>query len=269
MKHVSYRDRHNNHEFWYPAMNDLERYWRKEFDKTALLDIPDWDRSGWWFYDVIVSQQKFMFQQLKNLFRAKLVIADIGCGPGVYCQLLEDMGHQVVGIDYSYNTLVLAKAKFKKEPILFCQGNASGLPLKENFFDVALAMGILQIAQDPAQQIRQLYRILKLNGKVVITTPIQHSLWELPFWPFYCLLTCDGFPNSDTFQLKLVRERFILLPRPCDDPAGIINRYALKKLKKDMINAGFSNIKFRYSGGLPGIPRLTNSFIIHAIGTKK
>lgn len=38
-------------------------------------------------------------------------ILDLGCGPGLYCELLADHGHQVTGVDFSKRSLTYAKQR--------------------------------------------------------------------------------------------------------------------------------------------------------------
>jgi len=250
-------------------MKNIEKYWQGLYDELAVKDIPDWQRSCWWSYDTIVSQERFLKKHLPVISGNKLKIADIGSGPGYYCKMLSDMGHDVLGLDYSYETVRAAATKDYKYGVSLCQGDAGYLPLKDGSFDLALAFGILQISADPLRQLKELSRILKTGGQIILSTPVQHRLWELPFFPVYCLLACDGFPSVNGFKLKLIKRRATMQPRPSDDQSYIINRYPLKKLRADLINSGFSGIHIRYQGRGPHFPWLVNSFVVNAVAVKK
>ena len=250
-------------------MTDLEKRWKNRYDHLALKNIPDWQKSCWWNADTILAQQTFLLKQAKELFGKKLKIADIGCGPGYYCQLLSDMGHEVVGIDYSYNTLSLVKAKYPFPSILLSQADANHLPLASETFDLVLGLGILLSAEYPVRLLGEFYRILKTEGSVIISTPVQQNIWELPFYPLYCLRICDGFPSADSFPVKLIKRRQTLQPRPADDPDIIMKRYRVDILKKDMAGLGFSGIKLRFPGRLSVFPHLVNSFVMNVSAVKK
>jgi len=198
-----------------------------------------------------------------------LKVLDVGCGPGYYCKLLSDLGHEVVGVDYSLKTIMAALDKKIGKGVSFIQGDASHLPLKKDSYDLILAMGVLQIAVDPLRQLNEFSRLLKVGGQIILSTPVQHRLWELPFFPMYCLLACDGFPSVNGFKLKLIKRRATMQPRTFDDQSYIINRYPLKKLRTDLINCGFSGIDIRYQGRLPHFPWLVNSFVVNAAAVKK
>ncbi|MBI5806435.1 class I SAM-dependent methyltransferase [candidate division TA06 bacterium] len=247
----------------------MEDLWKRRYDYLALKNIPDWQKSCWWDPETIFAQQKFIFKQAKELFHQKIKIADIGCGPGYYYQLLSDMGHEVVGIDYSLNTLLLAKERNPAQAQKLSQADANHLPLKSGTFDLVLGMGILLSAEYPVKLVRELHRVLKPDGRILITTLVQQGLWELPFYPLYCLRNCDGFPSTDSFPLKLIKSQQTLCPRPVDDPEIIMKRYTVRAIRKSLTDLGFGSIKLRFQGRFPFFPHLLNSFVLNASAVKK
>jgi len=250
-------------------LENTEERWKNRYEYLALKNIPDWQKSCWWDQGTIAVQQEFIFKRAKELSRQKMKIADIGCGPGYYCRLLSAMGHEVVGIDYSLNTLLLSKGRNQDKSVRLSQADANYLPLKSGTFDLVLGMGILLSAEYPEKLMGELHRILKPNGKILITTLVQQGLWELPFYPLYCLWNCDGFPSTDSFPLKLIKRQQTLCPRPVDDPEIIMKRYTVKTVKKFLKDLGFDGIKLRFQGRFPLFPHLLNSFILNASATKK
>ncbi len=250
-------------------MESMEDLWKSRYDYLALKNIPDWQKSCWWDPETIFIQQKFIFAEAKELFHQKMKIADIGCGPGHYCHLLSAMGHEVVGIDYSLNTLFLAKERSQDQAVKLSQADANYLPLKSETFDLVLGMGILLSAEYPEKLMRELTRILKPKGRILITTLVHQSLWELPFYPLYCMRNCDGFPATDSFPLKLIKRQQTLCPRPVDDPEIIMKRYTVKTIKGFLNDLGFGGIKLRFQGRLPLFPYLLNSFVLNANAIKK
>lgn len=242
-------------------MKDIEKYWRRKFDRLALLDIPDWQRSFWWDPGSVIIQQKFIAGVIRKL-PANRLIADIGCGPGTACRQLAGSGHRVVGLDFSMNALRLAHVRRQESLECYCQGDANGLPLKDRIFDIVLAMGIFQSAEDPVRQLKQISGILKPGGLLFFSTLARQKIFELPFYPVYCLVNCDHFPDHDNFQTKSVKTRDMIFRRPEDKETYILKRYAASDLQKWLKLAGFEGIRLTYNGKLSRIPYLMNSFMV-------
>lgn len=70
----------------------------------------------------------------------KLKILDLGCGPGLYSEILAQKGHQVTGVDFSKNSIEYAsnEAKKKQLDINYLNQDYTKLVLPENEFDLVL-----------------------------------------------------------------------------------------------------------------------------------
>ncbi len=107
-------------------------------------------------------------------------VLDIGCGNGRNSLLLERQGHEVVGVDFSFNLLRIAQDKMASrslgEASHFLGGDASVLPLKENAFDAALYIATLHhlpTIEDRLKSLDELKRSLKPRGTALI------SVWAI------------------------------------------------------------------------------------------
>jgi len=70
----------------------------------------------------------------------KLKILDLGCGPGLYTELLAKRGHQVTGIDFSASSIEYARSAAAEKNLdieYHCQDYTS-LDLPENTYDLVL-----------------------------------------------------------------------------------------------------------------------------------
>jgi demethylmenaquinone methyltransferase / 2-methoxy-6-polyprenyl-1,4-benzoquinol methylase len=102
-------------------------------------------------------------------------VLDVACGTGDlalrFAAELERLGGgQVMGLDFTYEMLPLARAKaFRKERnINWINGDALSLPLPDASVDVvSIAFGIRNVA-DPLRALRQFHRILKPGGRLVV-----------------------------------------------------------------------------------------------------
>ena len=96
-------------------------------------------------------------------------ILDIGCGQAKVWQLFPKT--DVIGLDISKKNLSTAKKYIK--PIY---GNATKLPFKNNFFDFILASEVLEHIYETNLVLKEINRVLKKKGKLVVTFPNTSSI---------------------------------------------------------------------------------------------
>ena len=99
-------------------------------------------------------------------------IADVGCGPGFYCsELAEEVGRSgsVVGVDMSTAMLELASRRCAAlSNVVLSQGEATSLPLAGASVDGVVCAQVLEYVQDVPSALRELRRVLRPGGRVVI-----------------------------------------------------------------------------------------------------
>lgn len=125
--------------------------------------------------------------ELADIQKEKIA-ADIGAGTGFITEGLLKVGLQVIAIDQSENMLQTLQEKFSEYPTLSCLiGDSDSLPLEDNSVDYAFANMFLHHVTDPLIAIKEIFRILKDGGKLVITDldihthhflqTQQHDIW--------------------------------------------------------------------------------------------
>ncbi len=124
--------------------------------------------------------QRFWHRQkfnnvIKKVDFSKKVL-DIGCGPGVFFYLARDVKNGV-GLDDSKVQLEFAKSL--NNDAKFIEGNASKLPFEDKTFDYVTAIELIEhMKEDEAKSmIKEAYRVLKDDGRLILTTPNYISLW--------------------------------------------------------------------------------------------
>ena len=97
------------------------------------------------------------------------VVADIGCGNGAYLAELakREVAGRVIGMDLSPGMLAAASARGIGTSALV-NSDATALPLRSASADLTLAMHMLYHVPDPLDAVRELRRVTRPGGTVVI-----------------------------------------------------------------------------------------------------
>ena len=103
--------------------------------------------------------------------RAGEVVLDVGCGNGIYLELLP-----AVGLDTSLGMLATASAR---NPGPLVAGDAGRLPIATSTFDLVLAAHMLYHVGDPASAVREFRRVLRPNGRCIAVTNAADNNHEL------------------------------------------------------------------------------------------
>ena len=103
------------------------------------------------------------------------VAADVGTGSGFIAEAALDAGARVIGIDNSSGMLGEVTRRFAGRPFEAREGDADGLPLANGEVDAVLANMFLHHAPDPPAAIREMARVLKPGGTLVITDADSHD----------------------------------------------------------------------------------------------
>jgi 2-polyprenyl-3-methyl-5-hydroxy-6-metoxy-1,4-benzoquinol methylase len=102
-----------------------------------------------------------------------LLILDIGCGTGLNAGILKKMGHDIKGIDVSEAGV----DKFVSEGFEGKVADASeSIPYEDETFDLVYASEIIEHVADTESLLREINRVLKPGGAVLLSTP-NSSFW--------------------------------------------------------------------------------------------
>jgi ArsR family transcriptional regulator len=142
---------------------------RSFFDSVG----PEWDALRKVFND-----DALRARAIARLVDPGLTVADVGTGTGILASELARLGIRVIAIDNSSRMLDAAHAKIAGEGLTgidLRHGEASELPLDAASVDAALAHMVLHYLPSPGEAIREMARVVKPGGSVVIVDFVRHQ----------------------------------------------------------------------------------------------
>src|SRR5574341_1625508 len=138
----------------------------------GVLNNDDW----WWEVGrralVRSLMRKFAPNGLTRNCRPRIL--EIGCGAG---GMLEDLDHY--GMSYGLD-IAEAALPFWRERGLdsVALGDTRALPYAEAQFDVVIAIDVLEHVDDDVDALREIRRVCKTGGRVIVTVPAFQLLWS-------------------------------------------------------------------------------------------
>lgn len=110
-----------------------------------------------------------------------LRILDVGCGDGVLAVELARRGAIVAGVDISGEMIAAARRRAQSGALRidFKRASAQALPFADDHFDVVTAVTVLCFIEDPDAAMREMVRVLKPQGRLVLGDLGRLSLWAL------------------------------------------------------------------------------------------
>jgi SAM-dependent methyltransferase len=109
--------------------------------------------------------RKPLLDWLRSTDVAGMRVLDVGCGDRPYEQLLSGAA-EIVGFDVPGN------------PHADLHGSIDAIPVEDASFDVVLCLQVLEHVPDPAAAVRELRRVVRPGGRVLLST---HGIY--PFHP--------------------------------------------------------------------------------------
>lgn len=101
-------------------------------------------------------------------------ILDFGCGSGYFVSELEKLGYKSYGIDASEKAIRFGKESGVKNIEI---AKTEKLEFLDNYFDAALCLDVLEHLKDESVALREIKRVLKRSGVLIIMVPAFNFLW--------------------------------------------------------------------------------------------
>lgn len=140
----------------------FEERWRRRFEEYGRDFDDDAGIAGW--SEIGLGARLRHFQRAWQPDATGGRWLDAGCGAGTYSRHLAGAGMEVLGLDYSFPTIV--RARDRGGAIMWAVADVTRLPSSNGAFDGALCFGVLQALSDPEAAIRELVRCLRPGGEL-------------------------------------------------------------------------------------------------------
>ena len=112
---------------------------------------------------------KYLTSQFKLTQNSKVL--EVGCGRGDFLTAFQKANFNCVGVDLEQSSLDLSP----NLDISICDISKESLPYKNNSIDIVFHKSLIEHLYDPSTLMKETYRILKPNGKLIILTPDWHT----------------------------------------------------------------------------------------------
>lgn len=132
--------------------------------------------------------------------RPGMSVVDVGCGHGLFHPILRSRGATVIGLDRS-----IGMAREAATNCMAVVGDAQALPLTDHCFDRAMCNHVLYHVPDQQRAMRELRRITRAGGRVVIATngaQTNERMYEVARLAARDLGRNDTFPRNNPFRLE-------------------------------------------------------------------
>jgi len=105
-------------------------------------------------------------------------VLDVGCGDGALAGLLAiNLGVDVAGVDTTQLPIGLAQQEFGKRKLRgdFRLIDGYRYPFTDGAFNAVVCSDVIEHVREPAQMLKEMWRVLAPGGVLVVTTPVRYT----------------------------------------------------------------------------------------------
>ncbi len=141
-----------------------------DYNSQGLDKLFKAEEQHFWF----ISRKEFIFQQMKSVIDSSSKIIEIGAGTGNVSRYLKFKGYSDIAVGEMHHIgLKYAKSYGIDECYQF---DLLRTPF-ENVFDGVCLFDVLEHIEDNELVLKNIYKMLKINGHVILTVPAHQWLW--------------------------------------------------------------------------------------------
>lgn len=139
---------------------------QKLLDIEKVLAYDNLGRTHWWLTSKYAVLRDVLETQVQNAKTLSPVL-DIGCAGGVFLEQLRSDDRRLYGVDREQQILRASKHRF----ISFAAADAASLPFRQATFSLVTAIDILEHLGDDLLALREIRRVLKPGGWLLLCVP--------------------------------------------------------------------------------------------------
>ncbi|MBV8990570.1 MAG: class I SAM-dependent methyltransferase [Solirubrobacterales bacterium] len=141
-------------------------------DRREMQAMLELDEHHWWYR----GRRRVIRAELDRLaLPAGARVLDAGCGSGRTLDELADYG-EVYGIELDEQAAAAARARGRGEVRI---GRLEELPWEADTFELITCLDVIEHTPDDLVTLRELRRVCKPGGWLVVTVPAYEALWSL------------------------------------------------------------------------------------------
>jgi SAM-dependent methyltransferase len=139
-------------------------------ERNAMLTMDD---RHWWYR----GRRRVIRAELDKLALAPGArVLDAGCGSGRTLLELAEYASELYGIEFDRDAAALARSRGVAEVQV---GRVEELPWDDGFFDLITCLDVIEHTPDDRVALRELRRVCKPEGRLLMTVPAYQALWSL------------------------------------------------------------------------------------------
>ena len=138
-------------------------------DDSEIETLDSVEGVHWWY-----KNRRFILEREISFLSQKTNILDLGSAGGGNTLFLKSLGYKVTSVEFSDYAISLQKSK----GIPVIKADAKNLPFEHDTFDLVLCLDVLEHITEDDLVIKEIFRVLKPNGNLIISVPQFSSLWS-------------------------------------------------------------------------------------------
>jgi len=133
------------------------------------------EQSHWWYMGRRQIIASFVEDICRRVTDRRARILDVGCGTGANLLMLSEYG-DAEGVDVSEDALAFCRERGLEKVRL---GAGEELPYEDGTFDLVTALDVVEHMDDDLAGLREMRRVLRPGGRVLLFVPTFMFLWGL------------------------------------------------------------------------------------------
>lgn len=122
---------------------------------------------------------RFHLHAMLALIDPSITVGDLGCGTGQVSELIAPHVAKVVAVDGSAEMVQAARKRLKGlRQVEVRRGDMEALPIGDAQLDAAIVALVLHHVPEPPRALREIHRVLKSSGRVMIVDMLSHERVE-------------------------------------------------------------------------------------------